>query len=322
MIGRRTLLGAALALAASRPARAGTRINLLVGSAAGAPPDQAARAFAPFLERHLPHIRLAIVNLPGDAGLAAFRALADASPDGGTLGWLSTPTLPARSVDRPGAETLPARLRLLGSVSREPITFVSSPDAELPLTTAQDLVRFSAENATAVPLATPPAGSPPHLAALRLQAMVGTRLNIVTFPSAAAARQAALSHHVAAAVLGLGDAIEALRAGTLTGLGIAAKTRADAFPDMPLLRESGLKFSAVIRRGLAAPAALPAELGASIASALQAVTADPEFRAQADSAGFVVAWLDGAGWTSQTAADRTDLAALWRSEPWLASAGG
>ncbi len=322
MLRRRHLLGAALAVAAVRPAWAGRKIDLLVGAAPGQPGDQTARAFAPFLERHLPRTRIAIVNLPGDAGLRAFRALAEAAPDGNSFGWVSTPALPARSVDRQGVENLPGRLRLLGTVAREPITFVSSPDAELPLTTAQDLVRFSSENAAAVPLATPPAGSPPHLAALRLQAMVGTPLNIVTFPSAAAARQAALARHVAAAVLGLSDAIEALRAGTLTGLGIAARTRADSFPDMPLLRESGLKFTAVIRRGLAAPAGLADDVAGAVASALQEVTADPEFRAQADAGGFAVTWLDGAAWSTQTSAERTDLAKLWQADPWLPSQGG
>src|SRR5690242_20954921 len=43
----------------------------------------------------------------------------------------------------------------------------------------------------------------------------------------------------------------------LAGLGIAATNRADAFPDMPPLRDSGLELSAVIRRGLAVPAGLP-----------------------------------------------------------------
>lgn len=320
-IGRRGLLASALALATTR-AGATRPLNLLIGAAAGSATDQAARAFAPFLERHLPHTRVGIVNLPGENGLTAWRSLAGATDGGATLGWLSTPALTARSVERAEAADLPDRLRLLGSVAREPITFVSSPDAELPLTTAQDLVRFSGENADAVPLATPPAGSPPHLAALRLQAMVRTRLNIVTFPSATAARQAALSHHVAAAVLALGDAIEALRAGTLTGLGMAAKSRADAFPDMPLLRESGLQFSAVIRRGLAGPAGMPDAVADAIGAALRDVTEDAEFRAQADAAGFVAAWLDGVGWTGQMAGDRADLRRLWRDGAWLASGDG
>ena len=173
-----------------------------------------------------------------------------------------------------------------------------------------------------MPLGTPPPGSPPHLAALRLQAIAGTRLNIVAFPSAEAARQAAVAGNVAAAALSLSSAIGELREGRLVGLGIAAKNRTDVFPDMPPLRESGLDLSAVIYRGLAAPAGLPEELSLSLRAAMRAVVADPEFREQADSRGFIPTWLDGPVWVAMAEAERVELARLWAIEPWLQEGGG
>ncbi len=316
-IARRALLVAGAASLAVRSARADEQLVLIVGARAGTAADRAARALVPFLERHLRGTRINVLNHPGDGGLVAFQALAEAPPSGLILGWVATPSLPARTVDCSGAATLLGRLRLIGSVAKEPIAFVSA--AESPLTSAQDIIRRSGENADAVPLGTPPAGSPPHLAALRLQAVAGTKLNIVAFPSAAAARQAALDGDVAAATLALGDAIDALRDGTLTGLGIAAHDRADAFPTMPPLRDSGLQFSASIRRGLAAPAAIPDGIAESLAAALREVVADPEFHAEAEADGFVATWLDGAGWTAQAVAERADLARLWQSDPWRPS---
>jgi tripartite-type tricarboxylate transporter receptor subunit TctC len=320
-LSRRSLLAAGLALPTLRLARAASpAIRLLVGAAAGSGPDQTARAFAPFLERHLPGTSVAVVNMPGEGGLVAFRAIAAAQPDGLTLGWIATPSLPARTVDRTGAETMIDRLRLIAAAQKEPIAFVSP--AETPLTSAQDIVTRSNENAAALPLGTPPAGSPPHLAALRLQALSGTPLNIVAFPSPAAARQAALSGNVAAAALGLGDALNCLRSGRLVGLGLAARNRSDAFPDMPVLRESGLMLSAFVRRGLAAPALLPADMAGRLSAALAAVVADPEFGAQGDSSGFLATWLDGKDWTEQTATERGELVRLWKADPWLTSGVG
>jgi tripartite-type tricarboxylate transporter receptor subunit TctC len=316
-IGRRALLAAGAAMVV-RPALAREELVLMVGARAGTAADRAVRALAPFLERHLGHTRVNVLNHPGEGGLAAFRALADAPASGSILGWVATPSLPARTVDCPGAAALLARLRLIGTVAKEPIALVSAADS--PLVSAQDIIRRSAENADAVPLGTPPAGSPPHLAALRLQAVAGTKLNIVAFPSAAAARQAALAGHVAAAALALGDAIESLREGTLTGLGIAARDRADAFPQMPPLRESGLHLSAFIRRGLAAPAAIAEAVAAPLAAALREVVADPEFHAEAEADGFIAAWLDGPAWAAQTLSERADLARLWQDEPWRPSA--
>ena len=81
VIRRRTLLAgaAALALAASRVG--GTTITLLVGAKAGSPVDALARAFVPFLARHLPDADIAVSNVPGGAGLAALQALGPGGAD-------------------------------------------------------------------------------------------------------------------------------------------------------------------------------------------------------------------------------------------------
>ena len=336
VIGRRGLLGSAgaaaftlasaalisLALPIAAPswhtARANRRLTLLIGATPDSAADRVARAFAPFLTRQLPFTDIALRNLPGEAGLTGFQALANAPPSGNTIGWVATPALPARLVDRDAAALLP-RLRLLGAVQREPIVFVS-PTAT-PLETVQDIVRRSGEDADAVPLGTPPPGSPPHLAALKLQALAGTRLNIVTFPSAAAARQAAIGGNLAAAVLGMADVIDDLRELRLAGLGIAAEDRIGALPDLPALHEAGLPLAAAITRGVAAPAGLPDDVADRLAAALQAVVADQDFRDQAEASGFRVEWIDGPAWTALVEAERAELAALWATDPWLQSAG-
>ena len=149
-------------------------------------------------------------------------------------------------------------------------------------------------------------GPPWSRRALRLQSIAGTRLNIVAFPSAEAVRQAAVAGNVAAAVLSLSNAIGELREGRLVGLGIAAKNRADVFPDMPPLRDSGL----------------PQELTERLRAAMQEVVADPEFHEQADSIGFIPSWIDGPTWTARADGERAELARLWATEPWLQEGAG
>lgn len=316
MISRRAvLLGGAL-LAAPRVVRAGETMTLLVGAREGTASDQEARRFLPFLARHV-RCPIAILNVAGGGGLAALTKLAEAAPDGSVLGWSNTPGLAARMVDR-GADDMLHRLTLLGAVQKEPIVFVSTPAAQLG--SAQDLIARSADDADAVPLGTPPPGSPPHLAAVRLQALAGSRLNIVAFPSAEAARQAALAGNVAAAALGIATAIGDLREEKLVGLGIAAKDRAEALPDLPTLGDSGLELSAFIRRGLVGPAGMSGV--GELQTALQAVVADEAFRAQAVDGGFVATWIDGARWTAIAEAERVELAKLWATEPWLQEGGG
>ena len=114
MIRRRLLLAGATALVLARPARSGGTITLLVGAKEGSPTDALARAFAPFLARHMPIGGITVSNVHGGAGLAAFQALAEAEPTGATLGWVATPSLPARMVDR-GVDDLLRRITLLGA---------------------------------------------------------------------------------------------------------------------------------------------------------------------------------------------------------------
>ncbi len=324
MITRRAALTGLSALAlpvlpVPRPASANRRTTVLLGATHGSRLDVMSRAILPFLVRQGGIGDLGIRNIPGAGGLNAITALADAPPSGATLGWLSTPALSARMVDRGDAAVM-SRLRLLGAVVREPIAFVSP--AAAPLESVQDVIRRAADDSDAFPLGTPPPGSPPHLAALRLQAVAQTRLNIVPFPSSSAAKQAVLSGNVSAAALGLTDAIAALRDGRLHGIGLASRNRFGMLPDMPVLEEAGVPLAASIRRGLAAPAGLPADLAGRIIDVLRAVVKDPEFLQHAEDVGFVPVWTEGSAWTRLVEAERADLDRMWRTDPWLPSSSG
>lgn len=327
MISRRSFLAGGVLLAgavgqarAVRVTPTTRHVTLLVGAAPGTGFDAAARAFVPFLSRHTAGTEISVRNVAGEGGMNAIRALMDAQPNGLTLGWLTSPTLPARIVDRGGDDPIMSRLRLLGAIEREPVAFVSP--VATPLDSVQDMIQRASADQDAIPLGTPPPGSPPHLAVLRLQVLAQTRLNIVTFPSAAAARQAVISGNVSAAALALSDVIAALREDKLVGLGIAARKRTDVLPDVPVLEEAGVPLSAIIRRGLAAPASLNDDMVARLSEALRSITADPEFQALASASGFRSSWMDGPTWTVQVENERADLAKLWATDPWLPSSGG
>jgi tripartite-type tricarboxylate transporter receptor subunit TctC len=310
VIARRALLGAAalpLLSARTRAESGGGSVVLLVGAAAGSPEDHAARAFAPFLARHLPGTRIVLANRPDQDGLAACHEMLAAPPDGMTLLWAATPALTAQCVT--GDETgLLDRVGFLAAMRKEPVAFVSP--ALSSLATTRDLVRAADARGSAMPLATPRAGSPAHLAALQLQAISETPLAIVAFPSAVAARQAVRAGTACAAALALSDAIDDLRGGRLVGLGITATSRADPFPDIAPMTDAGLALSMAILRGVAASTGLPEPVRSRLTGALQGVVADPDYRAEADANGFQVAWIDGTAWTAAAHAERDALSAL------------
>jgi tripartite-type tricarboxylate transporter receptor subunit TctC len=319
VIARRAVVaGLGAASIGRRNAWARRFVTMITAAPAGSSGDDIARLFAQFLASALNGPEIQIRNVPGDGGRTALNTLADAPPSGATFGWVATPVLPARSVDR-GDPLLPGRLTLLGSVQREPIAFVAA--ASDPLESVRDMIDRANQDSGGLPLGTPPPGSPSHLAVLRLQVMTQTRLNIIAFPSAAAARQALLGGNVTAAALGLSDAIAALRDEKLVGLGIAAHKRSGILPDMPILSEAGVPLSAWIRRGLAVPADTPREAAEALTAALRSVAEDPAFRDQTEVLGLLAAWTDGPAWTEHTEQERQELATLWAADPWLNAAG-
>ena len=301
--------------------RAGLRrtITILLGVAEGTGADKIARDFVGYLVPRAPGTDIALRNLPGDAGRTMLLALGEAEPDGATIGWVVTPTLPARVIDRSDA-SLCRRIRLIGQIEQEPIAFVS-PSSD-PVTSIQDLIQRAGDDAGAVPLGTPPPGSPPHLAALRLQVLAQTQLNIVTFPSPAAARQAVLAGNVSAAALGLSEAIGDINYGNLSAIGIAARRRFGLLPDTPVLDEGGVPLAAFIRRGLAVPAATPSDLIARLVDGLRAAAEDDAFRDHAEANGYYAGWEDGPTWLEQMQTEQAALAKLWETNPWLSSSGG
>ena len=322
MIARRTALSGLAALLTVRPAIADPRLRaatLIVGATEGSGYDFGARAFLPFLSRFMPDLDFTVRNVPGEAGMNGIRALMDAPSGSLTLGWVATPTFAARMIDRDDATPM-QRLRLLGAVEREPIAFVSP--AAAPLESVQDMIQRAGADQDAVPLGTPPPGSPPHLAVVRLQIVTQTRLNVVTFPSAAAAARAVLAGNVSAAALGLSDVIGALRERQLVGLGLAARNRFGVLPDLPILQEAGVNLSASIRRGLAVPVGIDEDMANRLGAALDGIAADPDFQALADTSGFLPTWMAGPAWSALVERERTDLGKLWATEPWLSSNGG
>ncbi|WP_458096159.1 tripartite tricarboxylate transporter substrate-binding protein [Roseomonas sp. WA12] len=322
MTTRRALLGASLlAAAAARGARAqmaipyvspNTRpraVTLLVGAAGGSGTDLWVRGFAPFLERHMKQVQVSVVNRVGEGGLAVMRDLADGPTDGSLLAIGITPFLVARAVER-NATPLLSRLALLGAVTEEPVALIAPPGTELEALRAQGGSR---------PIGLPPPVSAAAIAAAELaQALPMEQLH---FPSAAAARQAAASGNVAAALLTVPEAVAALREGKITVLGVASAVRNPQLPDVPTLREVDIPIEAALRRGIVAPVGIGAQPTASITRALQAAAADPEYLAQAEARGILPVFLDGTAWTALAAQDLVELRHRWDTAPWQVSGG-
>ena len=309
LLRRRSALLLAGAALLPAPAMASRRnpVELLVGAPGGSPADLWARSVAPCLERTLPRLALTVRNHPGRGGLEAVALLASARPEQKLVSVVTTPLLLARAVE--AGEASPAeRIAPLASVIEESMVLVGAPAGPPDMAA----LRALGERGT---LGTPPAGSAAHFAGLRLEGRLD--LARLAFPSAAAARQAAISGHVAAAVLALPDAIAALREGKLVGIGIAAARRSTLLPEVATLREQGLDLVASAQRGFAINPAAPDAFRAGLLAGLEAMAADQDFATQAATLGQNARFLGPDAWGRVLSRADGELRRLWAEEPWL-----
>lgn len=113
--------------AQARGCLSGQTVRWLVGYSAGGGYDTYARLIEPALER-VSGARIMIQNLPGAAGAIAVRTLADARPDGRTLGIFDGPgALWSAASGEHGAPDPERDLTILGRVSRLQHALVTGP---------------------------------------------------------------------------------------------------------------------------------------------------------------------------------------------------
>ena len=89
-----------------------------------------------------------------------------------------------------------------------------------------------------------------------------------------------------------------------------AQAAGAAYPDHPL------------RLILPFPTGGPTDIVARYTDALQAVTANPQYRELAERSGFVATYLSGPEWSALMRREHDMLGKIWETEPWLTSNGG
>src|SRR5262245_42894052 len=190
------LLAAALALpGASNAAYPEKPITLVVAYSPGGGTDLIARAVQPFLEKYLGGgAKIVIVNRPGAGGEVGFAAIANAAPDGYTIGFVNTPPLVTLPIERTAQFGGPQRFELLGNIIDDPCNFTVNADS--PIRNLKDLADFARANPGKVTVGSSGIGSDDHLLMLMFERLAGVKMTHVPFKGAADVRAALLGRQI------------------------------------------------------------------------------------------------------------------------------
>jgi putative tricarboxylic transport membrane protein len=303
--------GMALAQYPERP------INLIVAYPPGGGTDLVARAIAPYLEKYLGGgAKMVIVNRGGAGGEVGMAALANAQPDGYTIGFVNTPPLMTIPIERTAQFGGPARFELLGNIIDDPCNFAVHADSEIK--DLRQLAAYARANPGRVTVGSTGIGSDDHLVMLMFERAAGVKMTHVPFKGSAETKAAIASRQITVAAINVGESLQAIKGGLpMRNIGQFSPARSNLAPELPTAREQGFDVELSALRGMAAPKGLPADIRERLVKAVAASAADPEFQARATQVFAPLRFLAPAEFERVNREAEATFRQLWKELPWV-----
>jgi tripartite-type tricarboxylate transporter receptor subunit TctC len=223
-------------------------LQLIVPFAAGGGTDISARTMAQFLERELGQ-PVVVQNRPGAGGEIGLSAIADARPDGYTIGIINTPGIVTIPIERSPRWSL-ASFTFIAGVVEDPTTFAVHPES--PMRSIADLVAAARAKPGEVTIGTQGVGSAGHISALLLEQAAGIRFEAVSYAGSAPAAVALMRRDIQVTTASLGESLTFAQQQPWRVLGLMSSTRSEFARDVPTFKEAGYDIRGGSLRGIGA----------------------------------------------------------------------
>ena len=282
-ITRRTLLGTmAACLSAGSSFEAFAEgdwpqrlVRLISPYGAGGANDISLRILAEQFARSLGR-QFIVENKPGAGTRVANELVARAEPDGYTFLYAAAPYATAEALfgklkyDRKD-------LQPVAMTATAPLFLIINAKASFK--NLQELIAYGKSQPDGLTIASPGAGSQPHLAAELLMRAAGVKGLSVQYRGDSMAYTELLASRVDATLTAISTALPHIQSGAFRVLGVASADRSPIYPEAPTLREQG--FPDVVATGwfgFMAPSATPRPIVDRLQEEVGRALADPEVK--------------------------------------------
>jgi len=251
-------------------------ITLIVPLAAGGGADTLARTLAERMKATLGQ-SVVVENIPTAAGTVGVGRLAQAAPDGYTIGIGDQTSNLISSFTNPVHYDVLKDFEPISLLSTSPVVLVGRKT--MPASDLKQLIVWLRENPEGATAGSFGQGSGPHIISAAFQRLTGAKLRMVAYRGAAPAIQDVISGQIDLVFVEQSVMMGHLRAGTIKAYAILAKSRSAAVPEVPTIEEAGgppLLF--VTWRGMWVPKGTPADVRNKLGSAVVEALSDPAVR--------------------------------------------
>ena len=248
-------------------------VNLLIPYGGGGTTDVCARMLANLAQKNFA-TPIVVVNRPGGGGVLMHELLAQAKPDGYTLGVVSTGVLTRTPFMRKVRYDPEKDFTYIMLFALWQYGLVVQKDA--PWKTLDEFLDYAKANPGKVTYSTAGTGSAQYLAMEYLAQLKGIKWTHIPCKGGINAVTALLGGHVTACA----QAVEwkpYVESGQLRLLAVLGGQRIPAFPKVQTLKELGYDYEVVSGPGLAGPAKMPKEVVSYITKAFTKASKQKEF---------------------------------------------
>ncbi len=277
-------------------------ITLVVAWPPGGGSDISMRLLADALSKQI-KVPVVVLNKPGAGGAIGHREIANARPDGYTIGMFSS-----------GGIALPYLNAQANTFDElQPIAFFGEDPNALEVSIAsgigslKEYVERARANPGKIKNGNDQPGGSSYIAAALYEKKLGVKLTLVSYAGFSPTVIGLMAGEVDSATVPVPDTVEQHKAGKLRILGVSATERHFLAPDIPTFREQGFDVVVGAWRCIAGPKGIPEDRLRFLETNVIAALKDPEFQNKAKQAGFVVAPADAKATYERWQADDAEL---------------
>jgi tripartite-type tricarboxylate transporter receptor subunit TctC len=250
-------------------------IKIIVSFPPGGSADIVIRALQPVLAEDLRQ-PIVIENRAGAGGNIGIGAVAQAAPDGYTIGVAAAGVLTVNPhLNRAAMPFDPIKdLAPVTLLAEIPFVLVASQKSEV--TSIADLIAKAKAQPQTLSIGHGGNGTAMHLTSALFAQKADVKVQLIAYRGTAPAATDVLAGHIPLAVLDIPASQQLIREGKLKALGVSAAKRVVFLPDVAPLAEQGLSgFESVGWFGIVAPAGTPPDIVGKLNAAFVKALSDP-----------------------------------------------
>ena len=262
-------------------------IRWIVPYTAGGGTDLMARVLASHLEKKLGQ-RILVENRPGGSTVTGTAVLAQAEPDGYTIGMVFdslaiNAMLGTQTPYDPEKDFAP-----IINLAYVPLIFIVNTK-EVPMKTLPEVVSYAKAHPEWLTFGTLGPGSPHEIGFDWFKSLAGIKAVVVPYKGVNPAMQDTIAGQIKAMFLGVAVADQYIAEGKLRPLAVTSAKRLESAPDVPTIAELGYpEYNYVTFYGLAAPKNTPQPIIDRLNKEINEAFKDPELRKRLEPIGAIL----------------------------------